>query len=928
MEEPPGSLDDLQPQDLSTTSLPTVIDLTRRADECVLSPTSLDALRRVTSPAWYQNSATSSPASSSSITLQPGDQIQPDNAFSHTTVTLSYVSRSHVFSTHDSLSFSVPPLSRLSLHAPMDSEKGLGETRGFALNQHYVEQEEGPVELSAQSLLQSLSREFNGGDESCSVDEDEDIGDESCSGDGHVEDESCSVDGHVEDELCSVDGHVEDELCSVDAHVEDESCSVVGHVGEESGSVDEHVGDESCGVDEHVGDESSGVHVDEHDRDEPCGGGDDVRDELCQVNADECGGDEQRTGSSLENGQEVCAVSDSESEVIFLLSKDREQIVAPGNRATRDMSRDYMSPLEDPVSPSQDGVDDVFTLPQASCSPSGDDAYLETTEDAEWDGQRTGASDINDTTGDENRETPRAELQPLIDLTEDDSDHKTQPVVHVNGNTKTLKRVLNEKRLPTRSGRGMRLESIVMNINSSRSKVSACVRTKTKSQSTVSESKLTEQTDGVPGGRKRRASASSSVKTKTEAVSPRKRCRNTNSTSDSEIKNSKKAQSPRSAVHRHSKKEAEPLLPAEPSGENHVVRSSPTKPPPPSSSSSPSPKKSRRKPAGQKTSPTAKTPRRKRRKKLKQSHSSSSVFAPKEPEIKLKYVNYREERRDLRTDTFSPFVRVQRQPSSPSLCSVINYPEEVRPQHRKQQAHPATSFVPAAVPSTSCLVLGRASTHGQHRRSLVCCLCGLPANAMDLGDLHGPYYPEGYQLSAKTPASVKEGEDEFSDSDSSSCSVRRQRRKCSTMPRPLRAHLKSPRWSGDGTSSPSAKRARTGVGSADVEDWYSPPVLPLEPCEYWLHEDCGIWSAGVFLVKGRVYGLEEAVKVSHETTCSACQESGATMGCFFKGCPNKYHYRCALQSDCVLIEENFSMKCKKHKNKTFKAPAGTRCDDR
>ncbi|KAK5851320.1 hypothetical protein PBY51_002123 [Eleginops maclovinus] len=104
-------------------------------------------------------------------------------------------------------------------------------------------------------------------------------------------------------------------------------------------------------------------------------------------------------------------------------------------------------------------------------------------------------------------------------------------------------------------------------------------------------------------------------------------------------------------------------------------------------------------------------------------------------------------------------------------------------------------------------------------------------------------------------------------------------------------------------------------------------MLPLEPCEYWLHEDCGIWAAGVFLVKGKVYGLEEAVKVAQETMCSACSEPGATLGCFFKGCPNKYHYRCALESGGELIEENLSMKCKKHKNKRLKAPPGNRRDD-
>ncbi|KAM6964718.1 uncharacterized protein LKV04_020461 [Tautogolabrus adspersus] len=295
MEEPPGSVDDLQPQDLSTSSLPAVIDLTRRGEDCVLSPASLDALRRVSRPTWYQNSATSSPASSG-ITVQPGDQIQPDNAFSHTTVTLSYVSRSHVFSTHDSLSFSVPPVSRLSLHPPCDPEKGLGER----LNQHYVEQVEGPIDLAAQTLLQSLSQ-------------------------------------------------------------------AQGGAGTEGGG-----------------------YLTQRGRELNC------RDMSCGVDLDKHVGEEQRTCWGLENGQKDTWSSPAvgaesppsslpsstgeeemrgDSEVIFLLSKDKEQVVVPASGGVRDLCGDYMSPLEDPVSPSQDGVDEVFVLPQASCSPSGDNSF-------------------------------------------------------------------------------------------------------------------------------------------------------------------------------------------------------------------------------------------------------------------------------------------------------------------------------------------------------------------------------------------------------------------------------------------------------------------------------------------------------------------------------------------------------------------------
>ncbi|KAG8008936.1 Transcription factor 20 [Nibea albiflora] len=905
MEQPPGSVDDLQPQDLSASSIPTVIDLTRKGEECVLNPTSLDALRMVKGPGWYQNSETGNPGlpfsetGSSDITLQSGDQIQPDNAFSRTTVTLSYVSRSRVFPTpRDSLSrhsslCGVPPISKFSPHPPCDSDEGLGET-GYALNQHYSEQVDGPVDLATQTeLFQSQAQ----------------VGPE---GDGGV----CLT---------------------------QEPREVNGGVISRGGDVDEFV-------------QSQGEH------------------RLSRGNS-----------KDLENGQGdswsssgVCAESSPETlttatgedeetggpEVLFVMSKKADPVVDPDSVGSRDLSslsREYVSPLEDPVSPSatsQDDVEDVFVLPQASSSPSGDNSYLETTDEVAWDGVSTEeaiqpASGTSDSTTrldsrDENKQpvrTRKAALEPLIDLTDDVcasdvSENEPKTVIpHINGNAKALQRTLKEKKLPARLGRGTRLEAIVMNINSSRYKVSGCIRTNKKaSQSTASDSKLVaaKRNDTLSSGK--RTNREKAVKQK--AVTPVKRGKTNNtdsckdSTSDSEI--NKKSHSgtppgsPQFAVLKNSKKEPEQLSRPGSSAEVHVERFSP---PPPTPSPSKSPKesrgKSKSKATGSKTSPTAKTKRartpRSRRKKHKQSQSSS-MFSPKEPEIKLRYVNYKEEKRDLRLDSFSPFIRVERQQSSPSLCTVINYPEEERTQHKKgqqQQTHPS-GFISAVVPSTSCLQLGRVSMHSQHQRSLVCCLCGLSANAMDLGDLHGPYYPEGYQPSTKTPASssgLKADGEDFSDSDSSVCSVRGRGGKRAIMPRPPRPGgqlnekglPESRRWSGDSTSSPAAKRARPGAGSANVEDWYSPPVLPLELCEYWLHEDCGIWSAGVFLVKGKVYGLEEAVKVAQETMCSACRDPGATLGCFFKGCPNKYHYRCALESDCVLIEENFSMKCKKHK---------------
>lgn len=849
MEQPPGSFDDLQPQDLSTSSIPTVIDLTRKGEECVLNSTSLDALRMVKSPGWYPNSATSNPGlpfsetGSSDTTFQSGDQIQPDNAFSHTTVTLSYVSRSHVFSAPDSLSrhsplCGVPPISKLSLHPPCDSDEGLGET-GYALNQHYLEQVDGPVDLATQTeLFRSLSQ----------------------ANDGRV----C-----LTQEPQEFNGGVISSDWDGDKHVEEHS------VGLENGRGD------SCS--------SSGVCAE----------------------------------SSPETLTPATGEDDG-PEVLFLVSKKQDPAVVPDSVGARELcslSREYISPLDDPVSPSAtslDNVEDEFILPQASSSPSGDNSYLETTGEVACDGLRTEEAISDDTTRLNSPPVHRrkAVLAPLIDLTEDVSEDKPKTVIpHINGNAKALQRTLKERKLPVRSGRGTRLEAIVMNINSGRYKVSGCIRTNKNASQSASDSKLAspkrDETSPV-GKRKSRAKASFSVKTtKQKAVTSMKRGKTNNintdsckdSTSDSEINHSKRSnrstppKSPPFAVHKKTKKaspvkskrkpssRSSPQPEHDPSVEIHIARFSP--PPPPTTPSSQSPKKSRGKAKGKatgsKTSPTAKTkgkgtPKRRRRKKQKQkwSQPSSSMFSPKEPEIKLKYVNYKEEKRDYRLDSFSPFIRVERQQSLSTLCTVVNYSEEVRTTHKKghqqQQAH-TSGFISAVVPTTSCLQLGRASTHSQHQRALVCCLCGQAANAMDLGDLHGPYYPEGYQPSTKRPASMsglKGDEDDDSDSDSSSCTIRGRGRKRAVSTTPLRpgAQLKQKghRWTADSTDSPAAKRARSDAASAaDVEDWYSPPVLPLEPFEYWLHEDCGIWSAGVFLVKGKVYGLEEAVKVAQET---------------------------------------------------------------
>lgn len=823
----PGSLDDLQPQDVSTSSMPTVIDLSRREEEHVLASAPHDVLRMVKSPVWYPDSRTTTETGSSDVTLQAEEHVQPDNALSHATVTVSYVSRSHVF-THSSLSqhmplYTVSPISKFSFHPLGDTDNGPSET-SYTLNQDYLEQTEEPLNLASQSEPAHPFSQAQSGP-------DADVGTSFAQEHLGLNGGNISSDGFMEEPLRDDEHHELPE--NKKNGLENAQCN-----GWSSSRV--------------LSESSPEVPVREED---------------------------EERGSS---------------DVLFVMSQKQDSD-GTGARGLCSLSKDYRSPLEDPVSPSAtslDDVTDVFLLPQASSSPSADTSYPERDEGGLERPTQSSCCVMHDSTSLHSDETEQSAHGWKAMLTDDLENNRV--VFHINGNAKTLDTTLKQRTLPARSGRGTRLEAIVMNINSSRYKISGRIRANKKaSASPCTPPDFTSSTSKRSGRSSKRRSnmniplsvnqnvtvkkgkrnfkadsckdstfvsePSNKTKSRSSALTKSPQCLRSNQEPAQQISPVKSKRKPSAAL-RNSKKEPLPPSQPGPSVEMKVPKFSPPLPPsnPPKNNQSKTKRKS-----GSKASPTAKTkPARtpKRRRKKPRWSQTSSIFAPKEPEIKLKYVNYKEDKRDPRLDTFSPFVHVERQESSPSLCALINYPEEVKTPPKKGQQQ-QQAFISPAVPSTSCLRLGRPAKHSQHQRALVCCLCGLSANAVDLGDLHGPYYPEGYRPNSKAPSSglsLKEDEDDFSDSDSSSCSVRARSWALVQAAQPKQKGLR-------GGRSPAAKRSRSDTGPADVQVWYSPPVLPQELCEYWLHEDCAIWSAGVFLVKGRVYGLEEAVKVAQET---------------------------------------------------------------
>ncbi|OCT83001.1 transcription factor 20 isoform X2 [Xenopus laevis] len=330
------------------------------------------------------------------------------------------------------------------------------------------------------------------------------------------------------------------------------------------------------------------------------------------------------------------------------------------------------------------------------------------------------------------------------------------------------------------------------------------------------------------------------------------------------------------------------------------------------------------------------------------------IVAPVEPEIKLKYAIQNLDKTETKTKSFIPYIHVENKEELGLSCVIINAEEEeqrwkkltsVRKGQRSASPQPSTDS--KALPSSSFMVQGPAVTESATMGHLVCCLCGKWANYRNLGDLFGPFYTQEYastlsknpppKKSSETPRKVKVRHKDTSDGSKTDSDEEeeeepeqvREQRSLTTHPRYKRRNR-----SGECTSSrltvPSCRKTTDpseltpmdssgpSTSEAGPEQGVQIPQLPLDSNEFWMHEGCVLWANGVYFVCARLYGLREAVDIARDMKCTHCQETGATLGCYNKGCACCYHLPCAMDSECLLSEENFSVRCPKHKVKLFR----------
>uniref|UniRef100_A0A8C4XCG5 Retinoic acid induced 1 n=1 Tax=Erpetoichthys calabaricus TaxID=27687 RepID=A0A8C4XCG5_ERPCA len=287
------------------------------------------------------------------------------------------------------------------------------------------------------------------------------------------------------------------------------------------------------------------------------------------------------------------------------------------------------------------------------------------------------------------------------------------------------------------------------------------------------------------------------------------------------------------------------------------------------------------------------------------------IVEEKEPEIRLKYATYRPQKMENKLPLFCPFVRVDQSSEFATICTVINRPEEELRLHqmRKKMFSQSKNIVGVTklIPNSSVL------------QCLTCCLCGKPANYRELGDLCGPYYPED-SIPRKTLSFLKCKSESGENPIKMLCSPiqndhakkagakggnstllgkpRRQERtgEHSIIRSKIRErYRKRHQFQGQTRKAP---KAETGLlSNSDGANQQSQHLeFEAESKEHWVHEACAVWTGGVFLVTGKLYGLQEAALAASVTACATCQELGASIECFWKACTKKFHYVCAKDS--------------------------------
>uniref|UniRef100_A0A3Q3GPT1 Retinoic acid induced 1 n=1 Tax=Labrus bergylta TaxID=56723 RepID=A0A3Q3GPT1_9LABR len=266
--------------------------------------------------------------------------------------------------------------------------------------------------------------------------------------------------------------------------------------------------------------------------------------------------------------------------------------------------------------------------------------------------------------------------------------------------------------------------------------------------------------------------------------------------------------------------------------------------------------------------------------------------------------------------SFCPYVRINNSRDFSSWCAIVNKPEDaVIFQRRRKKGilrmrNPFT--VAKVVPQAAAMLQGPLVNTHLRDRCLTCSLCGKPANYRDLGDLCGPYYTEDSVprkvLTTSHNESLRIGSEKTNDNNNNNNSSNSEESgnslkdegECSTkkegnteaLPQEVSSSSSSSRhhhWRHRRAERPERVGQEGGPRRLTLKErfrrmkqlqsvstgasgdqggsgsMFQRLQVEAEAKEHWAHENCAIWTKGVIMVAGRLFGLKEAANNSTQT---------------------------------------------------------------
>eukprot|EP00939_MAST-03C_sp_MAST-3C-sp1_P001372 g1372.t1 len=83
----------------------------------------------------------------------------------------------------------------------------------------------------------------------------------------------------------------------------------------------------------------------------------------------------------------------------------------------------------------------------------------------------------------------------------------------------------------------------------------------------------------------------------------------------------------------------------------------------------------------------------------------------------------------------------------------------------------------------------------------------------------------------------------------------------------------------------------------------------------WIHANCALWASETHQVEpGVLQNVAKSISRGRLIYCSHCDKGGGAVGCSFRGCRMSYHFKCAIEANCLFVRS--SVFCAKHR-RTF-----------